>query len=166
MAVYPLLLLPMKTLSLREKIRSHSAQLWKFAIAGGSGAIIDFSLLNAGVVFLNLDPRVSNIFSTLISSTVVFLVNKYFAFRHRQGKAATQAARFVVVYALAYALNVGFTAGFITLGLYFLPSVSGPLISNASKALAIGVVMFWNYALLHKFVFKKAEQEEIVRIVV
>jgi putative flippase GtrA len=145
---------------LRDLIYRHKDQLWKFAVAGGLGAVIDFSFLNMGVVFLHLDPRVSNIFSTLISSVAVFLINKFFAFRHRQGRAATQAVRFTVVYALAYVLNVGFTALFITIALRIFPTVAAPIISNGSKALAIGFVMFWNYALLHSFVFKKHGVEE------
>ena len=123
-------------------------------MAGGIGAVTDFSLLNAGVVFLALDPRVSNIFSTLISSVVVFLINKYFAFKHRTGNTGGQAARFTATYALAYVLNVSFTALFITVGLHFLPSLDPHIISNVSKAAAIGAVMFWNYFLLHVFVFK------------
>ncbi len=124
-------------------------------VAGGSGAIIDFSLLNFITWFFTVDPRIANIFSTLIASLVVFLINKYFAFRHRKGDAGAQAVRFMMAYALAYVLNVVFTAVFITVGVYFLPMVAVPLISNLSKALAIGTVMFWNYFLLHSFVFKQ-----------
>lgn len=130
-------------------------------IAGGSGAVIDFSLLNFLTWFFTLDPRVANIFSTLIASLVVFLINKYFAFRHRQGNAGTQAVRFAIAYALAYVLNVAFTALFITVGVHFFPSIAVPLISNLSKAMAIGAVMFWNYFLLHSFVFRQKKIETI-----
>lgn len=133
----------------------HKSQLWKFMVAGGSGALIDFSLLNFITWFFMVDPRIANIFSTLIASLVVFLINKYFAFRHRKGNAGTQAMRFMMAYALAYFLNVIFTALFITVGVWLLPQVHLALISNVSKALAIGSVMFWNYFLLHSFVFRQ-----------
>ncbi|HVW67154.1 MAG TPA: GtrA family protein [Candidatus Peribacteraceae bacterium] len=144
------------------KVKSHLQQIWKFMIAGGTGAVIDFSLLNFFTWFFGLDPRVANIFSTLVASTVVFLINKFFAFRHREGKATTQAARFVVAYAIAYVLNVVFTALFITAGFRFFPHLPHAAVSNLSKALAIGVVMFWNYFLLHSFVFRQKKQPEEV----
>jgi|CXWL01.1.fsa_nt_gi putative flippase GtrA len=148
----------------KPSMRSHLQRLWKFAIAGGLGAVVDFSLLNAIVWALRSDPRIANIFSTLIASCVVFLINKHFAFRDRRGKATGQAARFTIAYALAYILNVVFTALFITVGIRLLPTVPLPLVSNVSKALAIGSVMFWNYFLLHSFVFKgeKVTGEEVV----
>lgn len=133
----------------------HASQLWKFMIAGGSGAVIDFSLLNILSVGAGFDPRFANIFSTLVSSLVVFLINKFFAFRHREGHAGKQAMRFAMAYALAYILNVVFTALFITVGVYLLPQIALPIISNLSKAAAIGAVMFWNYFLLHSFVFRQ-----------
>jgi putative flippase GtrA len=142
---------------LTQFFRKHGSQLWKFLIAGGAGAVIDFSILNILSSGFGLDPRFANIFSTLISSLFVFLINKFFAFRHRKGNAGTQAARFIVAYALAYILNVVFTALFITAGVHFLPSVALPIISNLSKAAAIGVVMFWNYFLLHSFVFRQTK---------
>ncbi|UPA22468.1 GtrA family protein [Candidatus Peribacteria bacterium] len=149
---------------IKALFRRHASQLWKFMIAGGSGAIIDFSLLNLLSVGAGLDPRFANIFSTLISSLAVFLINKFFAFRHRQGNAGKQAMRFAMAYALAYFLNVAFTALFITIGVYLLPQVALPIISNLSKAAAIGAVMFWNYFLLHSFVFrqKKNNMPEVV----
>ncbi len=133
----------------------HASQLWKFMIAGGSGAVIDFSLLNLLSVGAGLDPRIATVFSTLIASLVVFLINKYFAFRHRKGHAGSQAVRFAMAYALAYFLNVAFTTGFYTAGLHLLPMAPTPIVSNLSKAMAIGTVMFWNYFLLHSFVFRQ-----------
>ncbi len=138
-------------------IRSHLAQGSKFLVAGGLGAVVDFSMLNLFTWAFSLDPRIANIFSTLIASVVVFLLNKYFAFRDREGSAGTQAGRFFLVYALAYVLNVSFTALFITIGVRLLLPIHPALLANLSKAAAIGVVMFWNYFLLHSFVFRKQE---------
>lgn len=142
---------------LKQRLAAHVSRLWKFAVAGGLGAIVDFFFLNGIVWVFHLDPRFANIFSTLIASAVVFLINKFFAFRDRKGKPAGQAARFVIAYTMAYILNVFFTALFITAGIRFLPFLSLPLVSNISKAAAIGMVMFWNYTLLHKFVFREAK---------
>lgn len=134
-------------------------------VAGGSGAVIDFSLLNFLIWSFNLDPRVATIFSTLIASLVVFLINKYFAFRHRKGNAGTQALRFAMAYALAYFLNVAFTALFYTAGITLFPQVAITITSNLSKAAAIGTVMFWNYFLLHSFVFRqKKEKVELTQM--
>ena len=141
--------------SLLTRIRRHLPQLSKFLVSGGLGATIDFSLLNFFVWAFSLDARVANIFSTLIASVAVFLLNKYFAFRGREGKTGKQAARFLMVYALAYILNVTITALFITLATHLAPSMSHYLIANLCKAAAIGTVMFWNYFLLHSFVFRK-----------
>ena len=137
-------------------VRTHLQRSWKFAIAGIVGAILDFSLLNFFAWFFALDPRIANIFSTLCASVVVFLVNKHFAFRDRRGNATGQAMRFFIAYAIAYVLSVAITAFFITMGVRFLPIVPLPLISNLSKALTIGIMMCWNYFLLHSFVFKKS----------
>ena len=142
------------------RIRPHLERGWKFAVAGGLGAFADFSLLNLFSWAGGMDPRLANVFSTLIASAIVFLINKLFAFRNRKGAAAGQLVRFIVAYAIAYVLNVIFTAVFITVGMRLLPFPL-VLISNVSKALAIGTVMFWNYFMLHKFVFRTKDREAI-----
>ncbi len=145
-------------------LHRHATQLWKFLIAGGSGAIIDFSILNILSVGAGMDPRVANIFSTLFSSLVVFVINKFFAFRHRKGHAGKQAFKFALTYALAYILNVVLTALFITMGVALFPNLALPIISNLSKAAAIGAVMFWNYFLLHSFVFRQKRGADSIAI--
>ena len=62
-------------------IRAHVSQGGKFLVAGGLGAIVDFSVLNFLIWAFVLDPRVANIFSTFVAGIVVFLLNKFFAFR-------------------------------------------------------------------------------------
>ncbi len=146
--------------SLISRFHRHLPQLSKFLVSGGLGAAIDFSLLNFFVWFFRVDARIGNIFSTLIAISCVFVLNKFFAFRGRQGSAGSQAKRFIMVYALAYILNVSFTAIYITIGEHFLPAVPHYVLANFSKAAAIGTVMFWNYFMLHSFVFGKRLESE------
>lgn len=137
------------------RVREHLSRGWKFLIAGGLGAITDFSLLNGLMVLADMDPRIAKIYSTFVASLLVFTVNKFFAFRDRTGDARGQAVRFFLAYALAYVLNVALTALLITLGVRIVPWMHLQILSNLSSAAAIGLVMFWNYFLLHSFVFRK-----------
>lgn len=141
----------------------HASQASKFALAGAIGAVIDFSLLNFFVWAWQVDPRIGNIFSTLIASVFVFIINKYVAFKHRAGNVRSQASRFLFVYLLAYVLNVSLTAFLITFVSHLMPTLSQYVVANGCKAASIGIVMFWNYFLLHSFVFKAQDKREAGR---
>ena len=143
----------MKRLLRHPTVRKHAAQGLKFACVGAAGAVVDFSILNLLIHVTTLDPRVANIFSTFIATVLVFLLNRSVTFRSQASGTAGEAGRFAMVYAVAYGLNVTLTAVFYTIGTHILPALSIVLLSNGSKALAIGVGIGWNYTLSHWFVF-------------
>lgn len=134
-------------------MRTHLGQIIKFGLAGGTAFIVDFTGFNLIIAYTYIDPRFASIFSAPLALATVFLMNKFVTFRGRGGKTTAQVVRFGIVYGIAFLLNVGLTALFITLGVHLLNMNMTTLLSNASKILAVGCVMFWNYSMLHLFVF-------------
>lgn len=135
-------------------IRIHLRQLIGFGIAGGFATLIDLSVFNLVIALSSVDPRFASFVSAPFGLLTVFLMNKYVAFRGREGKTATQVLRFALVYGVAALLNISLTAIFITVGPHVvaLPMVG---LANASKLLAVLCVALWNYVLLHSFVFAR-----------
>ncbi len=125
------------------RLAPHIDQGLKFALSGGVGAVIDLGTLTALVRIAHVRPEWAATCSSFFSLLVVFLMNKFITFRSRKGKASTQILKFGIVYAIAICLNIGLSILFIRLGVHYF----------FAKVLAIGIVMFYNYFMLHSFVF-------------
>lgn len=125
----------------------HGNKFLRFAVCGGLGACIDFGTLTLLVHFMKWPEKYALLVSTGLAMIFVFFANRFFTFK-AAGNAGNQAAKFLAVYFLAALLNYGFSMTFIYLGIHYL----------VSKAMAISVIMFFNYFSLNGFVFKqKAE---------
>lgn len=153
----------MPSLFRHPSFRKHVSQLWKFAIAGGIGSMIDIGSLTLLVQYGQLDPKVAFIPSTLMAVVVVFLINKHFTFANKEKRYASQAMKFALVYGVAVTLNIVMSTGFYWIGERILSTVL-PVVALAvlSKMGAIAVGALWNYTLSHGFVFKKKEEAEPV----
>lgn len=136
-------------------VRKHVHQLMKFAMMGGSAAIIDFGILNGLVKLADWSPRVAVIPSILISATYVFLMNRTFTFKSKNKKKGMEAMKFALVYGCAILFNYflfRFFLGILEPYEVLLPFTQS---YNYAKALAIAIVAVWNYTLSHFFVFKR-----------
>ena len=56
-------------------------QLFKYILVVGQGLGSDYLILKGLILFLNMEPTLAKIFSTVIVLTVNFLLQKYFTFK-------------------------------------------------------------------------------------
>lgn len=117
----------------------------KFSIVGALGAIIDFGLLNLMKGFLGWNLLLANTFSVCAAIISNFTWNRLWTFpESRTRKKRTQLPQFVLVNIIGLLIN-----NVIVLGLDAVlePHIGEPLSYNLAKAVAIGVVLFWNFGV-------------------
>jgi putative flippase GtrA len=117
----------------------------KFAIVGAMGAIIDFALLNLMRGYFGWDLIWANTFSVSVAIMSNFIWNRYWTFpESRSRKKRTQLPKFALVNLMGLVIN-----NLIVIGVDYLlfPHVGEPWSYNIAKALAIGVVLFWNFGV-------------------
>ncbi len=129
-------------------VRQHVSQGLRFAVCGGIGASVDFSLLFLLVQVLGLIPYLGYIGSTSVALVVVFFSNKHFTFRNHERRHREQFLKFLLVYGVGFLFNVGIASFLYWSGLHYM----------LAKVCAIAVIALWNYALSHGFVFKRREE--------
>jgi putative flippase GtrA len=132
-------------------LRRHFSQLWRFAICGGTGFVLDLASLTFFVEWLHIDPRIAVILSSVVGATFVFFANKFFTFRNRERKTGSQALKFILVYGVAIAGNAAVANLLLWLGAQYI----------VAKIIAVGIGAVWNYALSHGFVFRKKEDVDL-----
>lgn len=124
----------------------------KFALVGVSGAVVDFTLLNIGMSVFEWPLWLANtIWPLLLTNTVSvgaailnnFTWNRLWTFPESQTrKKRTQIMQFATVNTIGLVLN-----NLIVLLINWLidPIVGQPWSYNIAKAMAIGIVLFWNF---------------------
>lgn len=134
-------------ISLRSLFVSHSkrAQIVRFILTGGTGAGIEFLTLALLVEVFHVDRAIAGTVSLIPSVIYVFLMNKYFTFKNLEKKHGSQVLKFLIVYGLAIVFNITLYNVLIWLHVFY------PL----AKAVAIGIVAFWNYILSQGFIFRR-----------
>ncbi len=158
-----------------RKLLSNSKELkrfLKFAIVGTIGAVVDFIVLNLmKLVFegiglgvgwdLSLDAHqiqlvVANIISFSAAVLSNFTWNRLWTFpESRERPLGSQLVQFAIVNVLGLAIN---TAILVGMDQYvFQHFVSERLSYNLAKALAIGVVLFWNFGANRIWTYKGIE---------
>ena len=127
--------------------REHPAELarfGKFAIVGTIGAVVDFSILNLGIQVFGLAKWLANTFSFTAAVCSNFTWNRLWTYpESRRESPWRQLAQFFVVNLVGYGIN---QAVFLSLDRYVFASW-GVWGYNVSKAVAIGIVLFWNYGI-------------------
>ena len=126
-------------------LAAHAPQAFKFGLCGGGGALIDFGVLHLLVAYAHWPEQYALLISGGLALLFVFLGNKYFTFRAREAATGRSAIKFFFVYSTAAFLNYCLSLGLIWIGIHYL----------IAKALAIGIIMCFNYVLLHSFVFRE-----------
>jgi putative flippase GtrA len=129
----------------------------KFAVVGAVGAVIDFGLLNLGknildnILLWNLWPQING--NLLLANTVSvsvaiisnFTWNRLWTYpESRARKKRHQLPQFALVNFIGLVIN-----NLIVVGLDWLlkPYVGEPWSYNIAKAIAIGVVLLWNFGV-------------------
>jgi len=117
----------------------------KFGITGGIAAMIDLGGLQIMVRYLSVPEEAAVVLSSLISVIFVFVFNKFFTFRDKSSRYASQIIKFALVYGFAIVLNGFISNIFLWLGFHYL----------IAKIFAIGIGAIINFVLSHVFVFRQ-----------
>lgn len=140
------------------------ARFVKFSIVGAIGAVIDFGLLNLGVYILRdilqwsllpelkyLSPQangnvlVANVFSVSAAIISNFTWNRLWTYpESRTRKKREQLPQFTLVNLAGLVIN---TVIVVALDALLVSPMGEPWSYNIAKAVAIGVVLFWNFVV-------------------
>lgn len=119
-------------------------RFFKFAIVGTSGAVVDFGLLNLGILIFGMPKALANTISFSAAVVNNFLWNRLWTFPEtRSSPFFGQFWKFALVSIAGYFLNQTIFLGLDHLFLYRL----GTLGYNLSKAIATLLVLFWNFGI-------------------
>lgn len=131
-----------KNLALRN--RKETWRFIKFGVVGSIGALVDFGVLNLGIQVFGLPKWLANTFSFFTAVLSNFTWNRLWTFpESREKPLGPQLVQFFVVNLIGYGINQ-----FIFLSLdHYVFAPWGVWGYNLSKAIAIGVVLFWNFGI-------------------
>jgi len=119
-------------------------QFIKFAIVGTSSTIVDFAVLNLLVLVFHFNVYLSATISFILAVTNGFIWNRFWTFRS-EGKKTLEYGKFMFVNTIGLGMNLAIMFVLIHyLDLWY----------NFAKAIAIVIVMFWNFYGSKKWVFK------------
>ena len=124
--------------------RTEVVRFLKFGVVGIIGAVVDFSLLNVGIQVFSLAKWLANTFSFSAAVVSNFTWNRLWTFpESRQKPLGPQMGQFFLINLVGLGIN---QVIFLSLDHYvFAPW--GTWGYNLSKAIAIGVVLFWNFGI-------------------
>jgi putative flippase GtrA len=115
----------------------------KFAMVGLFGAIVDYTVLTLLVLEFGIDKAVANLFSVSAAIISNFIWNRLWTFPESQSKPVhSQFVQFAIVNIIGLGINELVFVGVDRL--IFEPAV-GQYGFLLAKAVAIGVVLFWNF---------------------
>lgn len=118
----------------------------KFAVVGGIGAVVDFTVLNVLVFVFGVPKFYANIVSVICAIISNFTWNRLWTFPESQEhKLHSQFGKFALVNLIGLGINqlVFLSADQFIFEPLFAPHKTISL--NLAKAAAIGVVLFWNF---------------------
>jgi putative flippase GtrA len=127
----------------------------KFMVVGIIGAAVDFGTYNLLIEFANLPPEAAGTISFVLAICSNFTWNRYWTYPDSRSKPiARQFVQFFVVNALGIAIRLPIIALTRTLfatvldSLFSLdPATAETLGNNLALAVAVVIVMFWNFAV-------------------
>jgi putative flippase GtrA len=116
--------------------RASWLQLFKFAIVGGSGYVINLAVFAALADNLGVHHSLAAIGAFCVAVTNNFLWNRYWTFGPGEGRARFQAVRFLTVSVLSLLVNLAVLEAILA------GTEAGDL---AAQAIAVAVVMPFNF---------------------
>jgi putative flippase GtrA len=146
--------------SLRDRAAALVREVGKFGTVGGIAFLIDLAIFNV-LLHAGLETLLAKTISTVIATTVAFLGNRFWTWRHR---AHHHMARQYTTFFLLNAVGLGIGLICLAISHYGLgqiwPALQSPLADNVSGQLvgtALGTLFrFWSY---RRFVFRPAKEE-------
>jgi len=126
----------------------------KFCVVGAIGAVVDFGVLNLGIQVFGLPKWLANTFSFFTAVLSNFIWNRLWTYpESRQQRFGPQFGQFLLVNLAGYGINQGI---FLSLDHYVF-SAWGAWGYNLSKAIAIGVVLFWNFGVNRVWTYRQVK---------
>ncbi len=128
----------------------------KFAVVGSIGALVDFAVFNILTKFLHLDPVLASVISFMVAVLNNFTWNRYWTYPDSRSKPlANQLTSFGVINLVGVVIRTPVFAlldgplqvlygrlPFLKVFAFMTPEFLG---HNTALAIAIILVMFWNY---------------------
>ncbi len=132
--------------------RAELGRFAKFGVVGIIGSVVDFSILNLCIQSFGMAKWLANTFSFTAAVISNFTWNRLWTFpESREKPLLSQLGKFFVVNLGGYAIN---QIIFLSLDHYVFSSW-GAWGYNISKAIAIGVVLFWNFGINRVWTYKE-----------
>lgn len=117
----------------------------KFAIVGAFGAVVDFGVLNLLVLAAGMPKVWANTCSFTAAVLSNFTWNRLWTFPESRERAlGRQLVQFAVVNVVGLGIN---QLVFLNLDHYVFSPMLGQLGYNVAKAIAILIVLFWNFGI-------------------
>jgi len=134
-----------RLLELAQTNHKEFVRFIKFAIVGTSGAVVDFGVLNLLHLVFGFSKFWANTCSFTLAVINNFTWNRLWTFpESRERPLRSQLAQFALVNVAGLAIN---QVVFLSLDRYVFEPWLGPLGYNVAKAIAIIVVLFWNFGV-------------------
>lgn len=134
--------------------RKEIVRFAKFATVGAIGTVVDFSVLNLLILVFGLSKFWANTWSFSAAVLSNFVWNRLWTFpESRQERLASQLIQFILVSIGGYVINQTIFLGLDASVFH----VWGTLGYNISKAVAILVVLFWNFGINRIWTYRNIE---------
>jgi putative flippase GtrA len=129
-------------IALAHTNRKEFIRFLKFCVVGILGAVVDFGTLNALHLQFGLPVLLANTCSFTLAVISNFTWNRFWTYPESRSKPlAGQLAQFFIVNVAGWAINTGVLWALLGVTTHWF----GPLGYNVAKAVATGVVLFWNF---------------------
>lgn len=123
--------------------RKEFGRFAKFSIVGAFGAVVDFGVLNLMHKMFSWPLLWANTLSVSVAILSNFTWNRLWTFpESRSRRKRQQLTQFAVISVIGLGINNLIVVG---LDAVFSPFIPDPWDYNLAKAIAIGVVLFWNF---------------------
>ncbi len=136
------------------RFQTTAKQFLKFGVTGTIGAVVDFSIFalltrvfdwTTTYQVLGLEISAANNVSVFLAIVGNFMINKFWTFRGTGGNVASQGASYFVFNVITWTLNQ-ILMSFFTYHVPILEQVFGDQRDFIAKVLAIGIILFVNFA--------------------
>ncbi len=131
---------------------SERARFLKFAAVGAIGTVVDFAVYNLFNLVFHFAPVVSQAISFSVAVVNNFMWNRHWTYPESRAKAAHhQMAQFGLVNVVGLLIRTPVIAylenplGALSERIGFHPTAANVMGHNLALAIAIGIVMLWNY---------------------
>jgi len=141
-------------MAVSPRTRREINRFLKFSVVGGIGAVVDFGIFNLLANVLGVGSIFSSVISFSAAVTSNFLWNRYWTYPDSRSKPVSQQViQFTLVNLVGLVIQSILPESIASLG-YINATVLG---RNLALALAVIVVLFWNFFINRIWTYSDAE---------